>query len=176
MSSSDQPSLGTRLRTCRATLGYTQTQFATVLRMSPAQVQRLERDIMTYAMPRALQRRLAAVLGCSVNALGATPRPRGHSEAAPVTLGARLRARRLELGLTQQALGVRLAVAASMLCRWERDQVRPSPAMLTRLARALRCRVDDLTHKQGTTHDHRRTNEAAAKAASGPGTTFRSAG
>jgi transcriptional regulator with XRE-family HTH domain len=147
MTPPDEPSLGTRLRTCRATLGYTQTQFATVLRMSPAQVQRLERDCVTYALPRALQRRLAALLQCSVKALGATPRPRprGRLAAAPATLGERFRARRLELGLTQQALGVRLAVAASMICRWERNQGRPSPATLTRLARALRCRVGDLT-------------------------------
>jgi transcriptional regulator with XRE-family HTH domain len=147
MTPPDEQSLGTRLRTCRVALGYTQTQFATVLRMSPAQVQRLEHDIITYAIPRALQRRLAALLQCSVKALGATPRPRpqGSAEAAPATLGARLRARRLGLRLTQQALAVRLATSASVICRWERNQGRPSPATLTRLARALRCRVGDLT-------------------------------
>jgi DNA-binding transcriptional regulator YiaG len=44
--------------------------------------------------------------------------------------GAQLRAIRRSLGFTQEALAGHLAVTANTVARWERDEVRITPAMV----------------------------------------------
>lgn len=47
-------------------------------------------------------------------------------------------------GLTQAELAARLGVTATTVARWEMDLNQPAPAVVGRLARALRCRPRDL--------------------------------
>ncbi|MBI1796284.1 MAG: transcriptional regulator [Candidatus Eisenbacteria bacterium] len=53
----------------------------------------------------------------------------------PATLGERLRAKRLELGLSQEAVGRRFGVSRAAVHRWERGEVIPSSARRTRVTR-----------------------------------------
>jgi transcriptional regulator with XRE-family HTH domain len=62
-----------------------------------------------------------------------------------MTLGERIRRRRLELGMTQQQLATEASLAQSLIASLEsgkRFEVRSRA--LRRLARALRCSADDL--------------------------------
>jgi transcriptional regulator with XRE-family HTH domain len=58
--------------------------------------------------------------------------------------GARLRARRRELGLSLRELGSRVGVSASMLSQVENDRCRPSVATLYRLVGELGLSLDDV--------------------------------
>lgn len=142
--------LSERLRAHRVSLGYTQSQYGSMLGLPGDRVGSLERGCWPWRVPRRLQLRLARALGCSVAALGLVPRPRrqpwhGAPAAGEVTtLGAYLVRRRHELGLTQHDLAERLDLHRTAICRWERNRVRPSKRMLARLAQGLACPTDDL--------------------------------
>ncbi|MCK2245278.1 helix-turn-helix transcriptional regulator [Crossiella sp. S99.2] len=57
----------------------------------------------------------------------------------------RLVARRVELGLTREALAVRVGVSSRMIFFYEEGRHTPTPSRLERLATALDCGVDALT-------------------------------
>jgi len=59
-------------------------------------------------------------------------------------LGERIRARRVEKGLTQQQLADRIGKGVGSVSRYERDEFEPRSAVLRRLAEALGCSVDFL--------------------------------
>jgi transcriptional regulator with XRE-family HTH domain len=59
------------------------------------------------------------------------------------SLGDSIRTVRKAAGLTQQRLAARVGVCRQTLARWERNEARPDPEMLRRLAAALR--VEGLT-------------------------------
>lgn len=52
-------------------------------------------------------------------------------------MGARILARRRDLGLTQKQMAERIGVPAPTLSRWEKGHHRPDTEWLLRLARAL---------------------------------------
>lgn len=60
------------------------------------------------------------------------------------TFGARLRAARLDLNLTQQRLGDAIGVSKGAISRWESDQDQPQFAMLTPLRKTLHVSLDEL--------------------------------
>ena len=64
----------------------------------------------------------------------------------PTTLqiGANIAARRRARGLTQEQLAASLGVSAPAVSKWETDSSYPDITLLCPLARALRCRVDEL--------------------------------
>jgi transcriptional regulator with XRE-family HTH domain len=140
-------SLADRLRERRTALGYTQVQFGYLVGLPGERIGLLERGEWRYALSVPVQQRLAQILGCPVRALGLPagrqpPPARRRAARAAQTLGARLTQRRCQLGLTQAALAARLRVHSTAICRWERDRVRPSAQMRTRLAQVLACRAD----------------------------------
>lgn len=57
---------------------------------------------------------------------------------------ARVRARRVELGLNQRSTAALAGISAGHLCEIERGTRNPSPALLSRLAEVLKCRTRDL--------------------------------
>ncbi|MBN1153008.1 MAG: helix-turn-helix transcriptional regulator [Dehalococcoidia bacterium] len=59
-------------------------------------------------------------------------------------LGAALRAQRLKLGLSQEALAEIVDCHRNFVGRLERGEQNPTVDMLVRLAKALRCSVADL--------------------------------
>ena len=59
-------------------------------------------------------------------------------------IGANLAARRRARGLTQEQLAARLGVSAPAVSKWETNSSYPDITLLCPLARALRCRVDEL--------------------------------
>jgi transcriptional regulator with XRE-family HTH domain len=61
------------------------------------------------------------------------------SDPIDVAVGARLRIRRQEEGLSQQALAARLGVTFQQVQKYERGANRISASMLVRAARALHC-------------------------------------
>ncbi|MGH2374490.1 MAG: cupin domain-containing protein [bacterium] len=64
-------------------------------------------------------------------------RPKASSAACAPTLGARLRRRRIELGLTIRDVAGKAALTESFLSQLERDRVNPSVASLQRITSAL---------------------------------------
>ncbi len=66
-----------------------------------------------------------------------TPRRKSTTEQAPEGLGARIRALRLERGLTLKQLGARASLSHPFLSQVERGLAAPSIAALQRIARAL---------------------------------------
>src|SRR5699024_1683878 len=59
-------------------------------------------------------------------------------------IGANIAARRRARGLTQEQLAASLGVSAPAVSKWETDSSYPDITLLCPLARALRCRVDEL--------------------------------
>jgi len=53
------------------------------------------------------------------------------------TLGDRIRARRMDLGLYQKDVAARIGVSEDTICYWENQRVMPSPESLTKLSRFL---------------------------------------
>ena len=97
-------------------------------------------------------RELAAQIGCHLETVRIERRRRGIQSkgrtATPPPLprldGDRVRARRLELGWSQAVLAHRLSYDESRISVLERGVKNVKPRSLTRLARALKCRSDDL--------------------------------
>jgi transcriptional regulator with XRE-family HTH domain len=58
------------------------------------------------------------------------------------TMGARIRIRRKELGLTLKQLGEMVEASLATISLWERDESEPSGRRLVRLAQALECDID----------------------------------
>ena len=61
-----------------------------------------------------------------------------------MSLGENIRERRKAAGLTQEALGEKLDMAAQTVSKWERDESMPDAALLPKLADALGCSLDSL--------------------------------
>ena len=80
--------------------------------------------------------------------------------------GARLRARRRELGLSLRELGSRVGVSASMLSQVENDRCRASVATLYKLVNELGLTLDDLFETPGA--EPAETGGPAAPAAARP--------
>jgi len=53
------------------------------------------------------------------------------------TFGGRVRARRLELGMTQNEVARRMEIQVVQISNWERDTCLPKLSMVLRLSRAL---------------------------------------
>jgi transcriptional regulator with XRE-family HTH domain len=64
-------------------------------------------------------------------------------------IGARIRARRLALGLEQTDVALAVRVSSGSVSRWERGAYPPSWEALGRLATALQCSVPDLLPSAG---------------------------
>lgn len=80
------------------------------------------------------------------------------SQNRPLYLGPRLRRLRRELGLTQQAMAVDLAISASYVALLERNQRPVTADLLLRLARTYRLDVSELAGEDAA-DDARRVNE-----------------
>jgi ribosome-binding protein aMBF1 (putative translation factor) len=87
---------------------------------------------------------------CSMARSGVTVRPRRALEQGAVydedveqtirrDIGIRIRARRTELGLSQEDLAHRLEIRQHEVSRWERGRVKPSGTNLQLLGDALEC-------------------------------------
>ena len=61
-----------------------------------------------------------------------------------MSLGENIRERRKAQGLTQEALGEKLGMAAQTVSKWERDESMPDAALLPGLAETLDCSLDRL--------------------------------
>lgn len=55
-----------------------------------------------------------------------------------------LKALRLQCGMTQAALALKLGVTQSVVAMWERGAVLPAASKLPEIADALNCSIDDL--------------------------------
>ena len=74
-----------------------------------------------------------------------------------VTFGQNLRRLRQHAGLTQEALGTRIShKRTTLISIWERTEKIPSPALITRLAKALGCSPADLLENVVTAYDRLR--------------------
>ena len=60
-----------------------------------------------------------------------------------VTIAQKIKAYRVENGLSQSEFGALLGVSAQAVCKWEQTVCYPDIIFLPRLARILGCRVDD---------------------------------
>lgn len=67
-----------------------------------------------------------------------------HTPADATQFENRLRERRLTLGLSQQRLAAMAGITRQAVCAVEADQYSPATSVALQLARALRCRVEDL--------------------------------
>ena len=65
-----------------------------------------------------------------------------------MSLGENIRKNRLALGLTQEALGEKLGMAAQTVSKWERDESLPDASALPKLADTLGTTIDTLTPEQ----------------------------
>ena len=63
----------------------------------------------------------------------------GHTAQLELIIGARMRTRRRQLGLSQSDLAERLGVSFQQVQKYERGANRISASMLVRTARALQC-------------------------------------
>ena len=69
-----------------------------------------------------------------------------------MSLGENIRERRKALGLTQEALGEALGMAAQTVSKWERDESMPDAALLPALAETLGCSLDRLFDRPITSY------------------------
>jgi len=67
-----------------------------------------------------------------------------------MSLGENIRDLRKTLGLTQEALGEKLGMAAQTVSKWERGESMPDAALLPPLADALDCSLDSLFDRRTT--------------------------
>ncbi len=79
----------------------------------------------------------------------AAPRRLGIPDPIDVAVGARLRLRRLQLGLSQSALGDMLGLTFQQIQKYERGHNRISTSTLVRAANALECSVAFLVGETG---------------------------
>lgn len=72
---------------------------------------------------------------------GVDPPKRKRSATTPlaIAVGARIRDRRVALGLTGTALAAAIGVPSTALVAWEKGRVMPSVGSLLALAEAMRC-------------------------------------
>ena len=59
-------------------------------------------------------------------------------------LGARIKERRLELGLSVKELAEAVRVCDAAIYNWERGKKRPKPEIAVRLSKALKCSVEEV--------------------------------
>ena len=78
--------------------------------------------------------------------------PSGARQVVPLTLGDRVRKHRLELGLSQEALGRRLGVGRGTVHRWESGQLEPAEGRRAMILRWL----NGLRGKRSRTHSTRK--------------------
>ncbi|MEO6151952.1 MAG: helix-turn-helix transcriptional regulator, partial [Croceibacterium sp.] len=76
--------------------------------------------------------------------------PAARPDTAPAeTFGARVKHLRQQRGLSLQALSRQIGVSKPALWKWERDEVRPRPATLDRLAEVLDVAPSELVFGTG---------------------------
>jgi transcriptional regulator with XRE-family HTH domain len=132
-----------RLRAARRRLGLSQADFAARVGLDEGSVCRWESG--SRSPSRWMSGRMAAILdrleqptgpfagqGIELPALSYFDRTRWRRRpppdltgGAPLTLGDRIRSRRLELGLSQEQLGRRIGVGRGAVQRWERGKSEP---------------------------------------------------
>ena len=78
-----------------------------------------------------------------------------------MTFGARLLKRRLELGLTREAVAGAAKTTHQSIWRWEKDLKSPDANTIVRLAKALKCTVGSLF---GESPEHEPSVEATLEA------------
>ena len=61
-----------------------------------------------------------------------------------MTMGEKIKDRREALQMTQEDLGVEVGVGRSFICKIETDVKHPNVLLLARIAKALRCTMDEL--------------------------------
>jgi len=66
------------------------------------------------------------------------------------TLGERVRARRAELGMTQDGLARATGIAQTLISRYENDVQQPRLDRAAKLAEGLECTLDDLFRAKGS--------------------------
>lgn len=72
-----------------------------------------------------------------------------NPDPALAVLGARLRAQRKALGLSQEALAARIGVDRTAISYWESGQVEPRSLKLAAVSRVLNISVDELLGLDG---------------------------
>lgn len=78
-----------------------------------------------------------------------------HSkDSLTVTLGKKIRARRKELGMTQEELAEKLGVGHQALSRIENGVMAPKMDRLPLLAKSLKCKVPDLFQTDDDSPDY----------------------
>jgi transcriptional regulator with XRE-family HTH domain len=134
-------SLAGRLRTIRRRLGLSQADFAAKVGLDEGSVCRWESG--SRQPSRWMATRLEAMLAGLETGQGISGlrfydltrwRRRLPMDAKPKTLGDHIRARRLELGITQEEAGRRFGVGRVTVYRWERGECDP-PRRLRLLVR-----------------------------------------
>lgn len=116
---------GDRVRLARQNKGWTVTELAQKVGLSPAYISEVEKDKVIPAV--STMRRLAQVLEVSVPALL-------NENAA---LGLKVRMLREEQGLTQAALAGAAGISAGMVAQIEQGKVQPSFRTIERIAQVL---------------------------------------
>lgn len=65
-----------------------------------------------------------------------------------MTIVLRIREKRVQQGLSQTELALRLGVTQGAVMKWETGRCFPSLPMVARIAEILRCPIDDLILKE----------------------------
>ena len=86
-----------------------------------------------------------------------------NDEWPEILVTTRMRARRLSLGLSQQALGFRAGVASSDVSKFENGWARPYPGQAKRLAKALRLSAGELQEAEADVGGSRRAATARGR-------------
>lgn len=144
--------LAGRLKATRYRLGLTQEQMANRLGLDEGSVSRWESG--SRRPTQWMAARLAALLEAIEHAPGSQPNPQDELSyfdrtrwrrspppdllsAQPATLGERIRAARLERGLSQRAAGKFLGVDRATLYRWESGKELPPPRRRAAVAKFI---------------------------------------
>lgn len=76
--------------------------------------------------------------------LGGRPRTKPLASAQDRAIGARIRARRVEVGMSQTDLGKRLSRHVAQVYRYEDGSTPLTVSALTKIAKVLGCSMEDL--------------------------------
>jgi transcriptional regulator with XRE-family HTH domain len=135
---------GHRLRVWRMTAGLTQTQLAERVGVLPPIISLIESGQREPVWRLVLT--LADALGVSTEDFrekpGATVLP--PPQRTPATFAEMLTAKRVAAGLSQSEVARRAGVTSAALSRYELGQRRPTAAVVSKLATALGCSVEQL--------------------------------
>ncbi len=142
--------LGALILQLRMKHGYSQAAFAREVGCSPTFVclvekgQKFPSHAVLCKMARVLRTTPEKLLEHDTSRRPAPVDPRMATPDSYLTLGQKVRRRRVAKGLSMHDLARRADCTASFICFIEKDHTRPSPATLSRLAKALDTTVVDL--------------------------------